>query len=306
MKKRNMILGGLLVAVAITSYAVSGTYAKYTSKVDVTDTARVAKWGMGEHTVDLFTNSYKNTAGANVVASNTCKTNASGDPVDADGNVVTGTPEEILAGCVKEDVVAPGTAGFYAFDLSKFAPETNYIIDVEEAATPSVDTIGKINYYVKKVSATDYKALVDDGNANYAGIFTEATKEVVDGSPYLYVGKDITAIATALNDKAFDKVLAANTADSNVYVIGWDWAYEIEDNADPDDGSEKDINNMSDTDLGNGKITYNGTDYTDVATDKVPTYGKVELNIKVTASQTQLGVGLDKTTATDNLGPATK
>lgn len=302
MKKRNMILGGLLVAVAITSYAVSGTYAKYTSKVDVTDTARVAKWGMGEHTVDLFTNSYKNTAGANVVASNKCKL-VNGNPVDAAGNAITDkTGAELLAACVKEDVVAPGTAGFYAFDLSKFAPETNYIIDVEEAATPSVDTIGKINYYVKKVSAATY----DPDTATYATIFNDIPADGTASGDYIYVGKDITAIANALNTLAFDKVLAANTADSNVYVIGWDWAYEVEDDTTTTDKNEKDINNANDTDLGNGKITYNGTDYTDVATDDVPTYGKVELNVKITASQTQLRAGLAKTTTSTNLGPATK
>lgn len=293
MKKRNMILGGLLVAVAITSYAVSGTYAKYTSQIDVTDTARVAKWGMGEHTVDLFASSYKFNNNV-VVQSNTCKTLANGNFINATTGEEIKDQEEadVLGICVKEDVVAPGTSGIYAFDLSKFAPETNYTIDV--ADNTSKDSIGKINYYVKKVSATDYKDLVDAGNANYAGIFTEATKEIGDGKPYLYVGKDITAIANALNTLAFNKVLAANTADSNVYVIGWDWAYEVDDDTTTTDKNEKDINNANDTDLGNGKITYNGTDYTDVATDDVPTYGKVELNINITASQSQKAAGATK------------
>ena len=44
MKKRTMAVGGLLMAVAMTSYSVAGTYAKYTSKIDLTDDARVAKW----------------------------------------------------------------------------------------------------------------------------------------------------------------------------------------------------------------------------------------------------------------------
>ena len=35
MKKRNIILGSLIAAVAITSYSVSGTYAKYTDRKSV-------------------------------------------------------------------------------------------------------------------------------------------------------------------------------------------------------------------------------------------------------------------------------
>ena len=44
MKRRTLAFGGLLMAVAVTGYSVSGTYAKYTSKIDLTDEARVAKW----------------------------------------------------------------------------------------------------------------------------------------------------------------------------------------------------------------------------------------------------------------------
>ena len=79
MKKRTMAVGGLLMAVAMTSYSVAGTYAKYTSSIDLTDEARVAKWeltakkncrfdtttGEGDRYIcdiaedlDLFANSY--------------------------------------------------------------------------------------------------------------------------------------------------------------------------------------------------------------------------------------------------------
>ena len=46
MKKRTMAVGGLLLAVAMTSYSVAGTYAKYTSKIDLADEARIAKWDL--------------------------------------------------------------------------------------------------------------------------------------------------------------------------------------------------------------------------------------------------------------------
>lgn len=47
MKKNTMmrIASCLLVAVLLTTCVISGTYAKYTSKVEINDTARVAYWG---------------------------------------------------------------------------------------------------------------------------------------------------------------------------------------------------------------------------------------------------------------------
>ncbi len=44
MKKKMMVLTGLLMAVAITAYSVSGTYAKYTSTFTGSSSATVAKW----------------------------------------------------------------------------------------------------------------------------------------------------------------------------------------------------------------------------------------------------------------------
>ena len=57
------ILGTLLLAVVISGYSVSGTYAKYTSSIDLSDEARVAKWQikMDQDTMNelnLFEDSY--------------------------------------------------------------------------------------------------------------------------------------------------------------------------------------------------------------------------------------------------------
>ena len=42
--KKMSVLTVLVMLVTLTAYSVSGTYAKYTSKIDMTDEARVAKW----------------------------------------------------------------------------------------------------------------------------------------------------------------------------------------------------------------------------------------------------------------------
>lgn len=61
MKKKMTVLCGLLMAVVITAYSVSGTYAKYTSSMETTDSARVARWSInvGEaKTLNLFKATY--------------------------------------------------------------------------------------------------------------------------------------------------------------------------------------------------------------------------------------------------------
>lgn len=149
MKKRNIILGSLIAAVAITSYSVSGTYAKYTASQTVTDTARVAKWGIesGNQTIDLFKDSYTN--------------------AKSDATVTTAN-----GGVAK--IVAPGTSGIYAFDFNKdYAPETDYI--VKFANNGSTDgTNGKIKYFVTKVAdttaVTDFDTLFPDGTTSYATV----------------------------------------------------------------------------------------------------------------------------------------
>ncbi len=118
MKKKMFLLIALLVAVTLTSYSVSGTYAKYVSKITDTDEARVAKWGFtGDEsiTVDLFKDSYS--------------------------HVKNGGGTKIIA---------PGTSGSYAFKLDSTTfpqdlAEVDYEIDVEATIT---DKIGRLVYWL--------------------------------------------------------------------------------------------------------------------------------------------------------------
>ena len=110
-------IAALLVAVAVTSYSVSGTYAKYTSTLETqTDSARVAKWTVGQTTdiADLFRSSYE-------------AKNAQNGETDVFAPV---------------NVVAPGTSGEYTFKLTGNV-ETNYTID---ATVVGVDKINTSNY----------------------------------------------------------------------------------------------------------------------------------------------------------------
>ena len=111
MRKNKMmrIASALLVAVLLTTCAISGTFAKYTTSVSDDDAARVAKWGFEPATMNLdnlFLGSY-----TNVVSNN--------------GN----------------DVIAPGTEGSttfaFAFDETNGAngPEVAYTFSVVVDAT---------------------------------------------------------------------------------------------------------------------------------------------------------------------------
>ncbi len=126
MKKKVMILGALLLAVVVTGYSVSGTYAKYVTALDsFTDSARVAKWGVKANTptmteVNLFSNNYTDAAAV-------------------------------------EDIVAPGTSGSYSFQVQyndaggagDATPEVDYKIVLNATGSDTVKdttTASRIKY----------------------------------------------------------------------------------------------------------------------------------------------------------------
>ncbi len=97
MKNKKMgIVAVLVMLVAVTLNAVGGTYAKYISKIDMTDEARVAKWhmdltdgnGSGNYNLDLFDTSYFYNGSEYVKSLNT------------------------------DNVVAPGTKGESTFEIT--------------------------------------------------------------------------------------------------------------------------------------------------------------------------------------------
>ena len=122
--KKMSIFALLLAAVLVTSYSVSGTYAKYTSSATGTDTARVAKWAFNVGTTDIattntFTFDLFNTTYTNVESSNS------------------------------ENVIAPGTEGSFTIELTN---------NSEVKATYAID------YTVDKTTSIPVEFSVDGGN----------------------------------------------------------------------------------------------------------------------------------------------
>lgn len=135
MNKKMSVLGILLMAVVVTSYSVSGTYAKYVSDVSVADEARVAKWQIGlakdsMQTMDLFKSSY--TYGENGVVVKALN----------DANAKT------------NKLVAPGTKGQYTFALTGIV-ETNYTIDVAIVDEKTGNTVVLTEQELNPESATN-------------------------------------------------------------------------------------------------------------------------------------------------------
>lgn len=102
MKKKVSVLAALVLAVVVTAYSVSGTYAKYTSQAVGTDSARVAKWAFTigdatKSTTNVFTFDLFKTVG---------DTNT---PATDDEDVMNGT---------NENIIAPGTSGQFKIDLA--------------------------------------------------------------------------------------------------------------------------------------------------------------------------------------------
>lgn len=169
--KKNLMLGALVAAVAITSYSVSGTYAKYVSSIDFTEEARVAQWQIQAQDVDgkvtdnlnLFSDSYSVTDKGLYVKS-----------LD-DGKVI-----------------APGTKGEYQINFAGNM-EVRYMLNLElEGENPWINYAVKAEDGSTKVGVYDpitYKVTLFDTNATYLtaeGSFdevVEALKNYNEGTP---------------------------------------------------------------------------------------------------------------------------
>lgn len=118
--KMMRVASALLVAVLLTTCAISGTFAKYTTSVTGTDTAHVAKWGFNATTLDisgLFSSAYRYA-----------------DSSSSGNSVVSST-----------DVIAPGTSGSTSFSFgynsTDGAPEVAYTFAVSTDGSTCADTI---------------------------------------------------------------------------------------------------------------------------------------------------------------------
>ncbi len=134
MKKKMTILAALVLAVVVTGYSVSGTYAKYTSTFNgKTSTARVAKWAVSASDLNQ-------SSGASETFTFDLFESVN------DSNVKTGT---------NENIIAPGTTG--SFDL---VVKNDSEVNAEYTVDYTVDNAGVPLEF--SIDGTNWKTGVDD------------------------------------------------------------------------------------------------------------------------------------------------
>ncbi len=199
--KKNVMMraaSALLVAVLLTTCAISGTFAKYTTSTTGSDSARVAYWGFdaaAETTIDMFDGEYTNVKSSGEVGG-------------------------------FSNVIAPGTSKTTTFAFGY----TNYQTD--KIAAPEV----AYTFTVTPEITGDYDSL--NANANFKWTLkapgdTEATKyDTVDA--LLAAVKALSGDASGTKEYEAGQLPAAFTSADETYTIGWEWAYETADDADQD------------------------------------------------------------------------
>ena len=183
--KKMSIFAMLLAAVVVTSYSVSGTYAKYTSTFTGADTARVAKWAFTVNCDNMTT------------ANNQFTFDLFATVIDA--NVKEGTDAEAI--------IAPGTEGSFTIVLAN-ASEVNaeYTIDYTEtnnAGIPVEYSLNGTDWYdnIDALDVTSAEAI--EMNANNSEdpikVYWRWVYEVADD-----VDTDATNETTERNDSDTD------------------------------------------------------------------------------------------------------
>lgn len=213
MKKNNMmrLASVLLVLVLLTTCAISGTFAKYTSTANGSDAARVAYWGFGKDTnmtINLFSTSY-------------------------DGTVLSADTDKVIApGTEKETTIK------FAFKSNVndtiAAPEVDYIFDVAAASTGSntTDLDNNANFkWTLKVGTgaeVEYDTLAD----------LVAAINALEVNPTPVDGKATNYYKAGTLPAAFSEGVSV--------TIGWAWEYEdATDALDTSMGNEDPLENVA-------------------------------------------------------------
>ena len=199
MKKNKMmrLASSLLVAVLLTSSVISGTFAKYVTADEATDTARVAKWGVtvtGETaaTNDMFVKQYNETGSVTVDAS--------------------------------EDVVAPGTSGLLTGFEVTGSPEVDVIVDYDDVEltltgwkfTADWDGDPSTAETEEEYCPLVFTVSTDAGTNSYS----------IDGSTITTTAELELAVENAVKGaKAYYEANTDLSTVDNDLTVSWSWAY---------------------------------------------------------------------------------
>lgn len=192
MKKNKMmrVASVLLVAVLLSTCAISGTFAKYVATGSGSDSARVAKWGVAIDTENfgMFTKEYK-----------------------TDDTTATFEGEYSVQSSNEDNVLAPGTKGEFANIAITGTPEVAVEVAVTPTVTLSDNWIVDGEFYCP-VTITVGETSISGLDYTSATAFTDAIKTAIKGKSAQY------APNTDLSTKGADTDLG----------LAWSWAFEGE------------------------------------------------------------------------------
>lgn len=217
MKKNVMmrVASVMLVMVLMTTSVISGTFAKYVTADNGSDSARVAKWNVTA-TVEgnLFSDSYKN-------APTTYTENETEDSIT------------VQAEAKGTNVVAPGT-------------QNDEGMKITLTGTPEVDV--KVEFKMEVVNGKEIKLAVGEYYNPTTGDAKDVFKVNEDYYPVVFtlsrdgntlINGNVKAIQDYLTDN-LNKTYEANTdlskinsGTSGVYTLTWNWAFENPSSNDP-------------------------------------------------------------------------
>lgn len=189
----------LLVAVLISTSAISGTYAKYVTEGSSKDTARVAKWGVtvSADYSNLFTKTYE-----------THDAWAGDDGVSVNATV---------------DVVAPGTYGDLADFTVTGTPEVDvavtYVADLELGELWKVDVTNNDVY-----NAVEYCPVIFSVNGKTYGMYGTAAENTFGSVAVLEQAVEEAIVASAAKYNAGTNLADANAVADDL-AVSWAWPF---------------------------------------------------------------------------------
>ena len=230
MKKNRMmrLASALLVAVLLTTCAISGTFAKYVTTASASDTARVAKWGVTVTATgdDAFAQKYNNAAD------------------NAGTQVVSRLTLAGAEGGEASNVVAPGTYGTLASLDITGKPE----VVVNVAVTADLN-LGDTAAWTINCDHDNNPATPNENVLYCPIVFTVGSDKFALGTTYTTLAALEAAIEAKFTALSEPNVPANTDLSAKDITVGWEWAYES-----GADDAAKAITDICDTALGDKAV----------------------------------------------------
>ncbi len=217
--KKNVMMraaSALLVAVLLTTCAISGTFAKYTTAATASDKARVAMFGVEiTSTGSMFSTNYYGADDA---------TNGNKVATETKGSVDSSNTDKIFA---------PGTQGEMANISITGTPEVKVQVTYQGTVTLNGKWLAKLS---ADATAESY----------YCPLKVTVGTTTLNGLDYASEAEFKAAIEAAINatTATYDALTDLSTKGADALTISWEWAFDGNDYADTYLGNATDKGNI--------------------------------------------------------------